>query len=106
MLVVTTLSERRLLILFWTELGSLLINVLDFKDFSPFTLSEVAPDLDLLPFSCMLRELLFIGMLERVWRKESSLRLARILLLLRRIMKRSALTLLKVKREKKEKNIR
>merc|ERR1739838_507273 len=56
--------------------------------------------------SCMPRGLLFTGMLERAWRRESSLRLARILLLLRRIMKRSALTLLKVKREKKEKNIR
>merc|ERR1719322_605805 len=44
--------------------------------------------------SCMLREPLFTGMLVRVWRRESSLRLEKILLLLRRIMKRSVLTLL------------
>merc|ERR1739838_772473 len=50
--------------------------------------------------SCMPRELLFIGMLERVWRKESSLRLVRILLLLRKIMRRLALILQKLKMEK------
>merc|ERR1712130_679968 len=40
------------------------------------------------------RELLFTGMLERVWKRESSLRPERILLLLRRIMKRLDLTAL------------
>merc|ERR1712202_125159 len=50
--------------------------------------------------SCMPRELLFTGMLERVWRRESSLRLVRILLLLRRIMRRLDLTLLKLRMEK------
>merc|ERR1712243_136047 len=43
---------------------------------------------------CMPRELLFTGMLERVWKRESSLRPEKILLLLRRIMKRLDLTAL------------
>merc|ERR1739838_939005 len=73
---------------------------------TPQLLPRPGPGLTTSLTSCMPRGLLFTGMLERAWRRESSLRLARILLLLRRIMKRSALTLLKVKREKKEKNIR
>merc|ERR1711872_564613 len=38
--------------------------------------------------SCMPSELSFIGMLEKEWKKASSLKLEKILLLLRRIMKR------------------
>ena len=49
MLEATIPLERRLLILFWTELGSLLINVPDFKDFCSSTPSVAAPDQDLLP---------------------------------------------------------
>merc|ERR1711936_489867 len=67
---------------------------------------RLGPDLITSLTSCMPRELLFIGMLERAWRKESSLRLVRILLLLRRIMKRWDLTLQKLKMEKVVKNIR
>merc|ERR1712083_301286 len=50
--------------------------------------------------SCMPRELSFTGMLERVWKRESSLKLVRTSLLLRRIMKRLVLTLLKLKMAK------
>merc|ERR1712088_1263163 len=50
--------------------------------------------------SCMPRELSFTGMLERVWRRESSLKLVRTLLLLRRVMRRLVLTLLKLKMAK------
>merc|ERR1719289_383284 len=50
--------------------------------------------------SCMPRELSFTGMLERVWRRESSPKLVRTLLLLRRIMRRLVLTLLKLKMAK------
>merc|ERR1712112_785246 len=53
--------------------------------------------------SCMPRELLFIGMLERVWKRESSLRLGKTWLLWRRIMKRLAWTALRL-RERPEKN--
>merc|ERR1712098_1044905 len=55
--------------------------------------------------SCMPRGHLFTGMLERVWRRESSQKLVKTLLLLRRIMRRLALTLLKLKMAK-ETNIR
>merc|ERR1719220_2794398 len=48
--------------------------------------------------SCMPRELSFTGMLERVWKRESSLKLVRTLLLLRRIMRRLVLTLLLLRR--------
>merc|ERR1712002_1840 len=50
--------------------------------------------------SCMPRGLSFTGMLEKVWRREISLKLVRTLLLLRRIMRRLALTLLKLKMAK------
>merc|ERR1739846_69103 len=50
--------------------------------------------------SCMPRGPSFTGMLGRVWRRESSLKLVRTLLLLRRIMRRLALTLLKLKMAK------
>lgn len=46
MLVVTTLSERKLLTWFWTGFVNWLINVLDFKDFWSSTHSEVALDPD------------------------------------------------------------
>merc|ERR1712002_1308945 len=55
--------------------------------------------------SCMPRGPSFTGMLERVWRRESSLKHVRTLLLLRRIMRRLVLTLLKLKMAK-EMNIR
>merc|ERR1712045_349889 len=45
------------------------------------------------------------GMLERVWKRESSQRLVRILLLLRRTTKRSASTALKERVKRKERNI-
>merc|ERR1712227_167077 len=44
--------------------------------------------------SCTPREPLSTGMSEKVWRRESSLKLVKISLLLRRIMKRLVLTLL------------
>merc|ERR1712106_917613 len=47
--------------------------------------------------SCMPRGLSFTGMLERGWRRESSPRLVRILLLLRRTTRRLVLTLLRLK---------
>merc|ERR1712013_756187 len=47
--------------------------------------------------SCTPRELLFIGMLERVWKRESSLRLGKTWLLWRRIMKRLAWTVLRLR---------
>merc|ERR1712088_1055408 len=50
--------------------------------------------------SCMPRGPSFTGMLGSVWRRESSLKLVRILLLLRRIMRRLVLTLLKLKMAK------
>merc|ERR1712002_572651 len=56
--------------------------------------------------SCMPREPSFTGMLERVWRRESSLKLVRTLLLLRRIMRRLALTLLKERMMEREMNIK
>merc|ERR1712001_23109 len=52
---------------------------------------------------CMLSVLSSIGMLEKVWKKESSLKPVKIWLLLRKIMKKSALTPSKLK-EKKAKN--
>merc|ERR1712209_300903 len=45
------------------------------------------------------------GMLERVWKRESSQRLVRILLLLRRTTKRSVSTALKERVKRKERNI-
>merc|ERR1712215_496920 len=69
-------------------------------------LLKLGQDLTTSLTSCMPRELLFIGMLERAWRRESSPRLVRILLLLRRIMRRSALILPKETMEKKEMSIR
>merc|ERR1712088_113059 len=50
--------------------------------------------------SCMPRGPSFTGMLGRVWKRESSQKLVRTLLLLRRIMRRLALTLLKLKMAK------
>merc|ERR1712209_91905 len=45
------------------------------------------------------------GMLERVWKRESSLRLVRILLPWRKTTKRSALTVLRERVKRKERNI-
>merc|ERR1739838_1260437 len=72
---------------------------------TPPPLPRPGPGLTTSLTSCMPRGLLFTGMLERVWRRESSLRLVRILLLLRRIMRRLDLTLLKLRMEK-EMNIK
>merc|ERR1712025_852378 len=52
---------------------------------------------------CMPSVLSSIGMLEKVWKKENSQKPVKIWLLLRKIMKKSALTLSKLK-EKKVKN--
>merc|ERR1719452_20775 len=71
---------------------------------TPRLLLRPGPGLTTSLISCMPRELLFTGMLERVWRRESSLRLVRILLLWRRIMRRLDLTLPKLKMEKVVKN--
>merc|ERR1719154_890094 len=73
---------------------------------TPLLLLRLGPGLTTSLTSCMPRGLLFTGMLERVWRKENSLKLVRIWLLLRRIMRRLALTLLRLKMEKMMKNIR
>merc|ERR1712228_205793 len=54
--------------------------------------------------SCMPRELSFIGMLEKEWKKVSSLKLEKILLLLRRITKRLVLILVRLKMTRGEKN--
>merc|ERR1719154_1036403 len=67
---------------------------------TPLLLLRLGPGLTTSLTSCMPRGLLFTGMLERVWRKENSLKLVRILPLLRRIMRRLALTLLRLKMEK------
>merc|ERR1712071_367533 len=67
---------------------------------TPPPLLRPGPDLTTSLTSCMPRGLLFIGMLERVWRRESSLRLVRILPHLRRIMRRLDLTLPKLRMEK------
>merc|ERR550519_2640173 len=61
---------------------------------TPLPLLKLGPDLTTSLTSCMLRELLFIGMLERAWRRESSPRLVRILLLSRRIMRKSDLLII------------
>merc|ERR1719384_2044165 len=61
---------------------------------TPPPLPRPGPGLTTSLTSCTPREPLFIGMLEKVWRRESSLRPEKILLLLRRIMKRLVLTLL------------
>merc|ERR1711915_305766 len=53
---------------------------------------------------CMPRELSFIGMLEKEWRKVSSLKLEKILLLLRRITKRLVLILVRLMRMREERN--
>merc|ERR1719394_1920245 len=60
---------------------------------TPPPLLRPGPDLTTSLTSCTPREPSSIGMLEKVWRKESSLRQERILLLLRRIMKRLVLIL-------------
>merc|ERR1719410_1467242 len=56
--------------------------------------------------SCTPREHSFTGMLEKVWRRVSSLKHERILLLLRRIMKRLDWTPWMLEKEKMEMNIR
>merc|ERR1712059_218818 len=63
------------------------------------------PDLTTSLTSCTPRGPSSTGTLGRVWRRESSLRLERILLLLRRIMRRSVSTLLML-RMAKEMNIK
>merc|ERR1719452_287954 len=73
---------------------------------TPLLLLRLGPGLTTSLTLCMPRELLFTGMLERVWRRESSLKLVRIWLLLRRIMRRLALILLREAREKMTKNTR
>merc|ERR1712002_759194 len=55
---------------------------------------------------CMPRGPSFTGMLEKVWRRESSPKLVRILLLLRRIMRRLALTLLRERMMERVMNIK
>merc|ERR1719500_52833 len=52
--------------------------------------------------SCMPRELLFTGMLERVWRGESSLRLGKTWLLWRRIMRKLEWTALRLKEQEEK----
>merc|ERR1719445_2298770 len=61
---------------------------------TPPPLLRPGPDLITSLTSCTPREPLSIGMLDREWRRESSLKLVKTLLLLRRIMKRLVLTLL------------
>merc|ERR1719166_758928 len=61
---------------------------------TPPPLPRPGPGLTTSLTSCMPREPLSTGMSEKVWRRESSLRPEKISLLLRRIMKRSVLTLL------------
>merc|ERR1719452_71709 len=73
---------------------------------TPQLLLRLGPGLTTSLTLCMPRELLFTGMLERVWKRESSPRPVRISLLLRRIMRRSVLTLLRLKMEKKGMNIK
>merc|ERR1711956_2427 len=65
----------------------------------PTPLPLLRPGLDLTTSltSCTPRGLSFTGMLERVWRRESSPRLVRILPLLRRTTRRLVLTLLRLK---------
>merc|ERR1711892_16400 len=65
----------------------------------PTPLPSLRPGLDLTTSltSCTPRGLLFTGMLERVWRRESSQRLVRTLPLLRRTTRRLVLTLLRLK---------
>merc|ERR1712128_367620 len=65
----------------------------------PTPLPLLRPGLDLTTslISCTPRGLLFTGMLERVWRRESSPRLVKILPLLRRTTRRLVLTLLRLK---------
>merc|ERR1711920_436537 len=60
-------------------------------------LLKLGPDLTTSLTLCMLRELLFIGTLEKVWKKESSLRQEKTWRLLRRTMKRLEWTALKPK---------
>merc|ERR1711915_1052145 len=60
-------------------------------------LLKLGQDLIISLTRCMLREHLFIGMLVRVWRKASSLKLERILLLLKRITKRLDLILVRLR---------
>merc|ERR1712029_654570 len=61
---------------------------------TPPPLLRPGPDLTTSLTSCMPRGPLSIGMLEREWRRESSLKLVKTLLLLRRITKKLVLTLL------------
>merc|ERR1719223_1239430 len=67
----------------------------------PLPLLRCSPALTTSSTSCTLNEPLCTGMLERVWRKESSLRLVRILQLWRKTMRKSALRLLRVKVRRK-----
>merc|ERR1719347_1623157 len=64
---------------------------------TPLPLLKLGPDLTTSLTSCMPRELLFIGMLERVWKRESSLRQGKTWLLWKRIMKRLAWTVLRLR---------
>merc|ERR1711915_729355 len=67
-------------------------------------LLKLGQDLITSSTSCMPRELSFIGMLEKEWKKVSSLKLEKISLLLRRIMKRLVLILVRLMMTRVEKN--
>ena len=68
---------------------------------TPLPSPRPGPGLTISLTSCMLRGPLSTGMLERVWRKGSSQRQERTLLLWRRITRRSALTPLRVEQRTK-----
>merc|ERR1711915_543876 len=67
-------------------------------------LQKLGQDLITSLTSCMPRELSFIGMLEKEWRKVSSLKLEKILLLLKRIMKRLVLIPVRLMMMREERN--
>merc|ERR1719223_1221537 len=67
----------------------------------PLPLLRFSPALTTSSTSCTPNVHLCTGMLERVWKKESSLRLVRILQLWRKTMRKSALRLLRAKEKRK-----
>merc|ERR1712029_514299 len=73
---------------------------------APLPLQKLGLDLTISLTLCMPRELLYIGMLEKAWRKENSLKPVKIWLLWRKITRRSVWTLLMVKERMRETNTR
>ena len=69
---------------------------------TPLLLLKSSPELTTNSILCMPREHSFTGMLEKVWKKENSPKLVRILLLLRRIMRKLELSLVMAKEKKRE----